>query len=376
MNNDHIKELARSRAREILTKNNSFRHMPVEDQKKMYVQVVDEQMQQLMSENGGEYSMEKRVPWQNQNNRGGRTADRRRGRGGNSNERVAWQDNAGDGISDERHDKATDFGNAGDALRDIQDAVNFPKFVRDLLKSVFDANIDVMNAQTEDYIKLMKAATTDLAKFIKDIDNTTAFAYLAENNPDEFNLSFGDEDDDEENEEGQEKEEGGGAKLTNKRGEPIDIGDNQVKARIMDAKIKMAQEHRAALREMILMGVTRLVVDKGEVEAEVLFDFHGKRKVDKRDKAGLQTVKRKIDTQRVGGMFGIGGRRMYTGGDRQTQLSVSSAKSSIDDELKTKLRGFVNIKFKTDYFKLDNFAQMYAQPTPEHIKAANPQQGS
>ncbi len=351
MNNNHIKELARSRAREILSNNQSFRNLPIEDQKKMYLQVVDEQMGQLRSEEQSGYALEQ--------------ADRRRPTQRGNQDGPAWMEEASDLVPDREHDKALNFDNAGEALQDVMDAVDFPKFVRDLLKSVFDANIDVMNAQTQDYIKLMKAATTDLSKFITSIDKTAAFAYLAENNPDEFNISL-----EEDEEEGQKME------LTDPKGNIVDYGDNQIKSRIMDAKIKMAQEHRAALREMILMGVTRLVVDKGEVEAEVLFDFKGKRSVDKKDKAILRTTKDRVHTKKVGGIFGIGGRTVRTGGDQQTQLSVSSAKSSANDELNTKLRGFVNIKFKTDYFKLDNFAEMYAPPTPEQIKAADSPESS
>jgi hypothetical protein len=33
--------------------------------------------------------------------------------------------------------------------------------------------------------------------------------------------------------------------LTDSSGEPVDIGDNEVKSRIMDAKIAMAREQRA-----------------------------------------------------------------------------------------------------------------------------------
>jgi hypothetical protein len=39
---------------------------------------------------------------------------------------------------------------------------------------------------------------------------------------------------------------------------------------------------------------------------------------------------------------------------------VSSANSKNTDQLKANLTGKVKIEFKTDYFKLDNFAQMYA----------------
>ncbi|HKK77708.1 MAG TPA: hypothetical protein VJ953_21695 [Saprospiraceae bacterium] len=342
MNNDNIKELARSRAREILATNQTFRNLPVPEQRKMYRDVVQEQMDQLLSEQQGLSSEMRR---------------RRRGR----NE-LEFKDKASDLINDSRHDSILDFSNAGEALEDVMESVNFPKFVADLLKAVFDANIDVMKAQTDDYIRLMKEATTGLAKFIKQIDSTTTFAYLAENNPDEFNIAM------EEDDEGNEK-----LALTKPNGDEVDMDDNEVKAKIMDAKIKMAQEHRAALREIILMGVTRLVVEKGEIEAEVLFDFKGKRQLDKKDKALLKAQKSSGGSVRAsGGLLGSifgGPKGGTTWSNRQTQLSVSSAKSSADDTLRTKLRGFVNIKFKTDYFKLDNFAQMYG-PVPQDAQQA------
>ena len=79
--------------------------------------------------------------------------------------------------------------------------------------------------------------------------------------------------------------------LTKPDEEKVDMDDYEVKTKIMNAKIKMAQEHRAVLREMILMGNTRLVVEKGEVEAEVIFEFKGKREDVRTDKAMVKTVK-------------------------------------------------------------------------------------
>ncbi|MEM6698823.1 MAG: hypothetical protein AAF806_07695 [Bacteroidota bacterium] len=357
MNHNHIKELARARAREILSSNSTFRNLSLEEQKKMYQGVVEEQINQLMNEEdlseaqllGGLKNIVRGVT-----GGGGR-------RGGGSGQNVDFVKKSGELINDARHNKG--FEDGVDAFEDLVDSVDFPQFVKDLLQSVFDANISVMKAQTDDYIKLMKEATTGLAKFIKQIDDTTTFAYLAENNGDEFNLSM------EEDDEGNEK-----MTLADSEGEPVDMEDNEVKAKIMDAKIKMAQEHRAALREMILMGVTRLVVEKGEVEAEVNFEFKGKRKVDKKDKAMVKTGKSTSSSDRYGGglkgwIFG-GPKGGSTSSTRQTQLSVSSTKSTAEDELKAKLRGYVNIKFKTDYFKLDNFAQMYGPPSQEEQQAA------
>ena len=340
MNNiDQLKEQARLQARDILSQDDDFKNMNIEDQKKMYLEVVGEQIDKLKSaQNGTGFAQA--------------TATRRR-----------RDDRASDLIDDSRHEKG--FEEGVDAFEDLVDSVDFPAFVRDLLKSVFDANIEVMKAQTDDYIRLMKEATSGLAKFIKQIDDTTAFAYLAENKPDEFNISL------EEDEDGSEK-----MSLTDPKGEAVDIGDNQVKAQIMDAKIKMAQEHRAALREMVLMGLTRLVVDKGKVEAEVHFEFKGSRTGEKKDKALNKTqtssgTSARASTGLIGKLFG-GGSGGHTRSTRTTKFSVSSAKSTSEDELKAKLRGFVDIQFSTDYFKLDNFAQMYAPPTEEEKQAALP----
>ena len=337
MDNYQIIELARSRAREILSQNISFRNMSVQDQKRMYQQVVDEQLNKIKS---GENGLSEGLLFGNKINPNKKSSSL---------------------LDDERHERG--FGDSTDSFEDLVNSVDFPQFVKELLQSVFDANISVMKAQTDDYIRLMKEATTGLAKFIKQIDDTTTFAYLAENNSDEFNISM------EEDEDGSEK-----MSLTNPQGEQVDMEDNEVKAKIMDAKIKMAQEHRAALREMILMGITRLVVEKGEVSAEVHFELNANRQIEKKDKALVKTANSTGSSRRIGGGFlgGIfgGPKAGHTRSTRQTQMSISSTKSLSEDDLKAKLKGKVNIQFKTDYFKLDNFAQMYAPPSAEEQQAA------
>lgn len=341
-NKEQYAQMAREQAKAILTRSSSFSHMPKDEQREIYKNVVHEQLSMLMGlpqSNGRELSTEFKAK---------------------------EVQKASDLLNDQRHERG--FKEGVDSFEDLVDSVDFPQFVKDLLKAVFDANISVMKAQTDDYIRLMKQATTGLAQFIKQIDNTTTFAYLAETKPDEFGILM------EESPDGGEK-----MALTKPTGEKVDVEDNEVKAKIMDAKIKMAQEHRAALREIILMGITRLVVDKGEVEAEVNFEFKGTRNIEKKDKAMLQTSKSSgTSVSASGGLLGsiFGGPRAgHTSSTRQTQLSVSSTKSTASDELKAKLRGFVKIQFKTDYFKLDNFKDMYAPATPEQKNAALPQPG-
>jgi hypothetical protein len=55
-----------------------------------------------------------------------------------------------------------------------------------------------------------------------------------------------------------------------------------------------------------------------------------------------------------------------------TNIQVNSSDKKATDDLSATLKGHVNIKFKTDYFKLDNFANMYADGG---VAALKPQQG-
>jgi hypothetical protein len=188
------------------------------------------------------------------------------------------QERAGDLIDDDRH-KNERIDQAGELAGEFIDEVDFPGFVSDLLKGVFDANLEVTLKQMESYQELLKTATASISKFVNAIDDTAAFGYLAENNSDEFSFDISNEED----ENGQPK-----AILTDRDGNALDLGDNEVKAKIMDAKIAMAKEQRALLRETILMGITRLVVEKGQVKASVLFDIKASEKINKADKAAIK----------------------------------------------------------------------------------------
>lgn len=238
------------------------------------------------------------------------------------------------------------FEKSVDAFEDLVASVDFPQFVADLLKAVFDANISVQKAQTDDFIRLMREATKSTADFLKKVDDEDAFAYLVEKPNSQFNLTMEDSPD-------------GGSKLalTTPEGEPVDMEDNEVKAAIMDAKIAMAKEHRAALREVILMGVTRLIVKKGEVEAAVEFRITANRDSRKAHKD------QNVNVVNASGSFGLP--KLFGGpsgsfGVTNTNIQVNTSNQSAQDELFAKLMGKVKIQFESDYFKLDNFATMYA----------------
>ena len=98
----------------------------------------------------------------------------------------------------------------------------------------------------------MKEATKSTADFIKKVKDDESLRQARRVTSDQYNVIT-------------EKEADGSTKLalTNPEGDKVDAEDNEVKRHILEAKINMAKEHRAALREVLLMGVTRLVVEQG-----------------------------------------------------------------------------------------------------------------
>jgi hypothetical protein len=312
---------ARAEVRQVLAGSPSFRGLKYDEQQSLYRDMVESRAMELATLSGA----------------------------------MAEPKAASELIDRKRHENRR-IDQAGDLAGDFVDQVDFPGFVKDLVKGVFDANMKVTVEQMQAYQTLLKNASASVSKFINAIDDTSAFGYLAENNSEEFSLDFTDE-----------TEADGSRKvaLTDKDGNRLDVGDNELKARIMDAKIRMAQEQRAMLREMLLMGVTRLVVEKGVIKASVVFDVKAQEKIALQDKAQLTSASSSGGSVTAsGGIFGkiFGGPTAgHSWSNQKTKISVSSAKSESSTDLAAKITGSVEINFKTDYFALDNFASMYQQ---------------
>lgn len=323
-----VRDRAREMARDVLSRSSSFGAMPLEEKRQVYLDLVEENIGSLS-----------------------------RGQSGAPPGRLAR------GMLEDFEGYDPGLEGSVDAFEDLVDSVDFPKFVGDLLKSVFDANLTVMKSQTDDYIRLLREATKTSADFIKTIREEDAFAYLVEQKNSPFNMTM-------------EKGDDGEAKmtLTHPDGEPVDMDDNQVKAKIVEAKIAMAREHRAALREVILMGVTRLVVDKGEVEAGVEFTIKSKRE-SKKSNSNTNTNVNTVSGSYGGGLGSLFGGPKVNFSNVNTNINVRTSNQSAVDDLTASLKGKVNIRFKSDYFKMDNFLSMYGDGGIAALRPA-PQQGA
>src|SRR5678816_3296608 len=150
-----IKEYAREKAKQVLAQSQSFSTLPVEDQKNLYRSLVDEYMMKEMDKRGVAKSL---------------------------------ATDSGKEMGYKGYDPA--FGGDTRSFKELVDSVDFPKFVADLLKAVFDANLHVMKVQTDSYIKLMKEAKKSSADFIKKVKDDDTFGKLIEKHPNKYTVSY------------------------------------------------------------------------------------------------------------------------------------------------------------------------------------------
>jgi len=325
------KAKARDNVRKVLQTSTSFAALPINEQKDLYMSLVQDEFHKELARAGV--------------------------RSPNGIERSMATDSGAD-MGYKGYDPS--FGQDTRAFKDLVQSVDFPKFVADLLKAVFDANLSVMKTQTDSYIKLMKEATKSSADFIKQVKDDESFAKLAERKGDKYNVTT------------EKKPDGSsGLALTDPTGEKVDLEDAEVKKDILEEKINMAKEHRAALREVLLMGVTRLVVNKGVIEAGVDFEIHAHRDSKAHhDDQNINTTQVDMEySSPLGGLFGGPSGSMSM---TNTNIQVNTSDKKATDDLSATLKGKVNIEFATDYFKLDNFANMYADGGVAALKPAGP----
>ena len=374
-----LKEQARTKTRSLLSHSQSFRAMDREEQMSLYKDLVDAHYNDLAEEQG--LATEMAV--------------------------------AGDLINDDRH-RSERVGRAGqttaDILSDTVKKVDFPGFVRDLLNGVFDANLNANIKQMQAFQDLLTSATKSLSQFVNAIKDDEAMLRLVDTN-NQYKLRMVQAQQSQGGRRRGGRRNTGGAVnqgaanqgavnqgaanqgaanqgaanqggelkpvLLDQNGKEVNMNDSAIQAKILDAKLAMAKERRTMLRETILMGVSRLVVEKGTIRARVNFTINAYEDTVNDDAASVN----QFDSFRAGWSAGIFGGPSASFTRSTNKISVASSNTEKGAESTTEMEGFVEIQFKSDYFKLDNFretfdlgqgqvAQVPAGTAPQQLPAA------
>jgi hypothetical protein len=246
-------------------------------------------------------------------------------------------------------------------------AVDFPKFVGGLIQNVFQAIVDASIQQMEAYAELLKAVAQTVDEFAADnISMNNARDWLAQRFGGDLEITRNEDDGspilgvrDEDTAEaalGRINQELQLARPVN------DLTDADQEARLVQAaRMQMARSRQQMLASMTILGINRIVVTDGLINAKVVFNFRASDEAMRGARASLYDSQSSRNVNVTGGGFAMpwGGAATV---NRNEQRHVTTVSSSVDEdsassqEMKAKLSGEVRVNFKSDYFPMEKLA--------------------
>ncbi len=269
----------------------------------------------------------------------------------------------GDRLAGKQDTVGKDFEAAGtragvEAFGDLVDTVDFPKFVSGLIEGVFTSIVDSSIRQMQAYGKLLEGVVKSVDQYASDhITQNQARDYLTGKFPDltidanggqpRLKLRSGLDDDDKALE---------GIKTALGLKE-LDLDDEASEAQLArQAQLEMARMRQQQLATMVLLGINRIVVTDGLINAKVVFDVKAGDTANRGARASMYDDKQKSrQTHDGGGWFS-------SDYDNRQERHKTVVSSSVDDsseskaQLKANLTGEVRVNFKSETFPLEKMA--------------------
>jgi hypothetical protein len=247
--------------------------------------------------------------------------------------------------------------NVARVTKDTLNAVSFPSFVADLIKGTFQAIVNASIQQMEAYGALLANVAKTVDQFMADnVSDNNARDYLVNTYPSHFKIDTSDESPkvvvrDNADEHGTPDFKG----QFGLNADPELSDEEAEKTLVPAARRRLAQNRHSMLATMVLMGINRIVITSGRIRATM--GFH----IDAHDTGTASSAsqfdfKNETTAGAGGGISGFfGGPHVET---KNTIAYVSSTKRDSSDSLNvsTDLTGEVDLKFKSDYFPMERFA--------------------
>ncbi len=257
--------------------------------------------------------------------------------------------------------------------------VDFPKFVGGLIKNVFQAIVESSIEQMRAYGELIANVAKTVGEFANDnISQAAGRDWLAQKYPDAIEVQAGAQ--------ASAFAEGEAAPaalpvLAAKGENPAiklaeisrDLGiippitaidDPQAELKIVTAaRLQMAKSRQQMLASMVMLGINRIVITDGSINAKVIFDMRAEDKVKRKYAAQMndtssQRAATSVDYSYGGWMSPVD---VSAHGEAETS-HVATVGSAVDEsseskaEVKAKLSGEVRVNFKSDYLPLEKMA--------------------
>ncbi|XXF81314.1 hypothetical protein P2318_16605 [Myxococcaceae bacterium GXIMD 01537] len=269
----------------------------------------------------------------------------------------------GDRLANKQDLVGKDFKAAGvkagtDGFKDMVDSVDFPKFVSGLIEGVFKSIVDASIRQMEAYGKLLEGVVKSVEQFANDhITPNQARDYVRNRYPDAMRIDTSsgsprlapNENLDDERMPNFQKDFG--------LQQAPDFSEPESEAAIVRAaQLQMAKMRQQQLSTMVLLGINRIVVTDGLINAKVVFDMKASDTAKRRNTASLyDSTSERENHYSESGWFSDS----FDSSSRSHDVVVSSATSDDSEskaQVKAQLSGEVRVNFKSETFPLEKMA--------------------
>ncbi len=288
-----------------------------------------------------------------------------------------------------------------EAFTDMVNRVNFPKFVAGLIDGVFNAIVTSSIKQMEAYAELVKNVSKSVDQYMKDnVSENNARDYLADRYPEHLEVDLSGDKPKLKPREGADENNMPDFATDLSLKEPVtSLDDSTVEEKLVPgARRRIAMDRQQLLATMVMMGVNRLVVTNGTIEASCLFELDTrdevKRKMTQKRTSDF-TYARQGESGGEGSQSRSGSGFLGLGDDTQSSSSwynkdayqstnnfkvstTRSEDSTAKVDMHAKLAGKVNVNFKSDYFPMEKMVDVMQinQIRGKTPAAADNQQGA
>ena len=237
-----------------------------------------------------------------------------------------------------------------DNFRRLVDTVDFPEFVSGLIQGVFQAIVDASIQQMEAYGELLAATAKSVDQFANDhISDGQAREMVANRFPSIVRI---------------ERTSGGGQRLVQREDaddtsalqeltgttEVIEFEDRESEQKLLTAaKLEMARQRQKMMALMVLLGINRIVVTRGRINAKVVFDIKADDMAERQAEAGMRSDRSSETGAAAAAWAPWGAAGAYHRSAHKTTVTSSvDDKSESSAEMKAKLSGEVRVDFKSE----------------------------
>ncbi|MCL6285104.1 hypothetical protein M3P21_16360 [Ruegeria sp. 2012CJ41-6] len=244
------------------------------------------------------------------------------------------------------------FQDAGDATQTMLGAIGFPDFCASLIQGTFQAIVDSSIQQMEAYSNLLAETAKTVDVFMEDnISDDMARDHLTSNYGDIFQKDISS---------GQPQmavntQAVGAGQLPSFLKDlgfdsPMDLDQNAVEQVVVPQTRKtLAEMRHQSLATMVMMGINRIVVSDGEINAKLVFH------IDASQSTSLTFSDYKPTNWSLAGQLGS---NQFAASGLLVNTTNINAQSEIN--MNADLTGEVRVRFRSDYFPLERFADSAA----------------